>query len=337
MNYASRLTSRTSGSTTTSYGYDDNGNLTQADGQALTYDARNQLLTSTTSAGTTTFTWTPRGTQATITSPAGNTSTTSDAYGQAITQAGQTYAYDANGRLTAASGKDAFTLTYAGTTSQIASDGTWNYAYDPGGTLASTRVSGGTTGQATLAWTDNHTDVVGQFTPVGTSLAGSASYDPYGNITATTGFAGTVGYQSDFTDPGTSLVHMGARWYAPADGQFTSRDTTQVSPVPDPAAANPYAYAADNPLTGTDPTGHMLVADRSGGGCAPTIPGCPATGRLSTSSLPTPPAATTTAPATPQAVPATTVTALPTGESCTSTTATGPATHPTGCCKPSNA
>jgi hypothetical protein len=51
---------------------------------------------------------------------------------------------------------------------------------------------------------------------------------------------------------------MGARWYSPANGQFTSKDTVNVNPVPDPAAASPFAYAADNPLTGVDPTGHFL-------------------------------------------------------------------------------
>lgn len=40
---------------------------------------------------------------------------------------------------------------------------------------------------------------------------------------------------------------MGARWY----GQFTYADTAQVNPVPDPAAANPFAYA--------DPTGHRVI------------------------------------------------------------------------------
>ena len=50
---------------------------------------------------------------------------------------------------------------------------------------------------------------------------------------------------------------MGARWYNPAAGQFTSRDTTQVNPDPDSAAANPFAYAGDSPLTETDPTGHL--------------------------------------------------------------------------------
>jgi hypothetical protein len=59
---------------------------------------------------------------------------------------------------------------------------------------------------------------------------------------------------------------MGARWYNPGAGDFTSADSVQVSPVPDPAAGNPYAYAADNPLGGTDPTGHMLIPMLPDGG-----------------------------------------------------------------------
>ena len=51
---------------------------------------------------------------------------------------------------------------------------------------------------------------------------------------------------------------MGARWYNPAAGDFTSRDTVQVPPVPDSAAADPFWYAAGNPLSFTDPTGHYV-------------------------------------------------------------------------------
>jgi hypothetical protein len=49
---------------------------------------------------------------------------------------------------------------------------------------------------------------------------------------------------------------MGARWYAPSAGDFTSADTVQVSPDPDPVAGNPFAYAGDEPLDVTDPSGH---------------------------------------------------------------------------------
>jgi RHS repeat-associated protein len=116
-----------------------------------------------------------------------------------------------------------------------------------------------------LALTDAYTDVTGNFTATGSSLAGSAVYDPLGNVASSATMAGRLGYQSAWTDPATTQVHMGARWYDPATGQFTSRDTTQVSPAPDPQAANPFAYAAGNPMTGTDPTGHMLVAGTDGG------------------------------------------------------------------------
>ncbi|TVT44604.1 hypothetical protein FNH05_21230 [Amycolatopsis rhizosphaerae] len=35
-----------------------------------------------------------------------------------------------------------------------------------------------------------------------------------------------------------------------------NRDTVANDPVPNSAAANPFAYVNDNPMTGTDPSGH---------------------------------------------------------------------------------
>ena len=69
-----------------------------------------------------------------------------------------------------------------------------------------------------------------------------------------------LGYQSAWTDPASGKDLMGARWYSPSAGDFTSADTVHVSPDPDPAAGDPFAYAADNPLTYTDPTGHLISA-----------------------------------------------------------------------------
>jgi RHS repeat-associated protein len=77
---------------------------------------------------------------------------------------------------------------------------------------------------------------------------------------------GDLGYQSAWTDPVNGRVDMGARWYDPAVGQFTSRDTAGPSPDPDSAAANPFAYGGDDPLTETDPTGHLPIMIDPGNG-----------------------------------------------------------------------
>jgi RHS repeat-associated protein len=70
---------------------------------------------------------------------------------------------------------------------------------------------------------------------------------------------GLLGFQSAWTDAASGKDLMGARWYNPGDGDFTSADTVSVSPDPDPAAGNPFAYAADEPLDLVDPTGHYIV------------------------------------------------------------------------------
>lgn len=47
---------------------------------------------------------------------------------------------------------------------------------------------------------------------------------------------------------------MGSRWYNPAAGQVQNKDTVAGDPIPNSAAANPFAYVDDDPLTRTDPT-----------------------------------------------------------------------------------
>jgi large repetitive protein len=253
--WANRLASWNNGTTTTNYGYDANGNRTSVGSATYSYDARDEL----TSDGTSTYAYTARGTLASTTGSAGTGAATADAYGQQLTDGGQSYAYDALGRMTAVtpSSGPATTLSYSGGTSQLASDGTSTYSRTPDGSLVGIGTAGGASGSGVLAMTDQHTDVVADFAPAGTALSGSTAYDPLGNVITTTGaLAGNLGYQSAFTDPVSKKALMGARWYNPAAGQFTSRDTASNSPVPNSADANPFAYAGDNPLTGIDPSGH---------------------------------------------------------------------------------
>ncbi|GAA0734441.1 hypothetical protein GCM10010199_53540 [Dactylosporangium roseum] len=247
---ANRLTSWTSGSTTTSYAYDASGNRTQNGAKTFSYDQRNQLLSQ---SGGTSYAYTARGTLRLTSGPGGVYNTTADAYGQIVTQQAAggttTYDYDALGRAVKAGFK------YSGLGNDLADDGSTKYTRDPAGEVLA--AGSGTGANSRYVWTDLHTDIVGQFTATGSSLTGSASYDPLGTVLATTGMVGSLGYQSEFTEQATGRVNMLARWYNTDTGQFDSRDTADNSPVPSSINANRYQYGDGNPLTTIDPTGHL--------------------------------------------------------------------------------
>ncbi|MET7395183.1 LamG-like jellyroll fold domain-containing protein [Dactylosporangium sp. NPDC005572] len=248
-NFADRLTSWTSGSTTTNYAYDASGNRTQNGAKTFSYDQRNRLLSQ---SGGTSYSYTPRGTLSVTSGPGGVYNTTADAFGQVITQqaagGNRTYDYDAVGRAVKAGFK------YSGLGNDLADDGTTKYARGPAGELLGAADGGGTIPR--YVWTDLHTDVVGQFSATSSGLTGSAAYDPLGTVLAKTGLIGRLGYQSEFTEQATGRVNMLARWYNTDTGQFDTRDTASNNPVPASINANRYQYGDGNPLTTTDPTGH---------------------------------------------------------------------------------
>ncbi|MEV4604365.1 RHS repeat-associated core domain-containing protein [Amycolatopsis sp. NPDC049253] len=247
---ANRLTSWANGSTSTTYAYDNAGNRTQAG--AYTYNARDQLTTATNGTTTSTNTYDARGAQTTTATGTTTQTYTYDAFDQMTAFNGSTsYTHDALGRLTSAGTN---TLTYDGTDTTPVGDGTQTFSRDPNGNLLA--VSAG--GSAASTFTDLHGDVTALFNPTGSSLTGSRAYDPYGNPAATAGTQVDLGYQGGWTDPATQLVGTASRWYDPTQGDFTSHDT--ISTITGTAAANPYAYANDNPLTGYDPSGHGILS-----------------------------------------------------------------------------
>jgi RHS repeat-associated protein len=75
------------------------------------------------------------------------------------------------------------------------------------------------------------------------------------------GFAGEACPErgEGWTDAVTGLQYLHARWHAPATGRFT-----QVDPFPGllslPGTHHPYAYALNNPLRYTDPSGEFVGA-----------------------------------------------------------------------------
>ncbi len=80
-------------------------------------------------------------------------------------------------------------------------------------------------------------------------------YFPYGQIQS--GGTEKYGFIGQENDADTELMYYGARYYSPEYRFFVQPDTL----LPDPynlQALNRYAYALDNPVKYTDPTGHYI-------------------------------------------------------------------------------
>jgi RHS repeat-associated protein len=258
---ADRLTSWTAtpaggSATAATYGYDNDGNMTSDNGVTYIYDARDELVSASNGD---TYTYSADGDLTGETTSAGAATTdSSDAYGQQITSGASagtsSYTWDALDRVVSVAepGGASIALTYDGLTNEVASDSSADYSRDPAGDLVGVDT---TAGGKTLALVDHHDDLSGLFTASGTSLVGSTTYNPWGQVLGTSGPAVQVGYQGQWTDPATGQVNMGSRFYQPSTGSFSGKDTAPAgggAAVTDDA----YAYADDNPVTVTDPTGH---------------------------------------------------------------------------------
>ena len=262
---AGRLTSWTAtpaGGTavTQAYGYDNAGNMTSDNGVSYTYDARDELVSS---SNGTSYAYTADGNL----QSAGSAAYTFDAYGQQVTAGTSGNTWDALNRLVTAGEQNGSgtgeALTYEGMSNAVASDSSASYSRDPAGDLTGVNaVAGG----KTIALNDQHSDLSGLFTAAGATMTGSATYSPWGQVTGSTGPAVQIGYQGQWTDPQSGQVNMGSRFYRPGTGSFTSKDTyTGAEGGTSAVSDNLYAYGNDNPVTVTDPSGHSPSGGYAGG------------------------------------------------------------------------
>jgi RHS repeat-associated protein len=257
------------GGTTTTYGYDAASNrttvATTAGTRTSTFDQRNRITATTgMSLPADAYLWNPRGQ---LTSATVNSQTT-------------TYTYDAFERLTQAQKTPGYTVTFGyDSLDRPAQRSGANFGYDdltnnpvlsptalgetkllrdPLGAALATKT--GTSAAAQLLDDALHEDINATTDPTTGDLIASTSYDPWGTPTGTTGPALPLGFQGGYTDPDTTLVNAHARWYNPTTSTFTGRDTLTLPPDPI-AQNNRYLYANDTPLTGRDPTGHIVACD----------------------------------------------------------------------------
>ncbi|MFC0529734.1 RHS repeat-associated core domain-containing protein [Phytohabitans kaempferiae] len=215
-------------STTTNYGYDAVGNLSGRTG----------------AAGAQTLTWTPRGELDSVTTPAGTSSHVYTADGDRLLRRDPTtvtlYLGDTELEFTRSTGVVKGTRHYSHGGVVIAvREGTSvdTLAADPHGT-------------AHIA-IDNATMAVQQRR----SLPFGEDRGPAVNWPSERGFVGGA-------EDATGYTHLGAREYDPVHGRFVSADP--VVDHGDPQQLNAYAYAANNPMTFTDPDGLRYKMDGGG-------------------------------------------------------------------------
>ena len=205
-----------------------------------------------------------------------------DARGRQTAAPGHTFGWNAVGRLTSA---DTAAFTYNGLNQLLtrAQSGVttryhYNHALGLAPVVAEQDAGGGqilryyvwSPGGALLYMIDAangnavsyfHFDHLGSTLAL-TSAAGATtdaySYTPYGELTARTGsnpqpftYIGMWGVRSE---PAANLYDMRARYYDPATSRFLSRDPKWPR-LGDPLSANPYEYAARNPMRFIDPLG----------------------------------------------------------------------------------
>ncbi|HVN11879.1 MAG TPA: RHS repeat-associated core domain-containing protein, partial [Kineosporiaceae bacterium] len=178
-----------------------------------------------------------------------------------------TYAYDPLDRLDAISAPAGVTkLAYVGLTAAPAAITT-----TPSGGSATTKyVETGPDGFELLEYDavlrvplylgqDGHGDTTWTYGPAG-APSSTGAYDPFGNLAGSVATAAR--WQGSYQDTGSGLYYVIARWYDPVSGAFLAEDPVEGDQG-SPQSLDPYAYAAGNPLGGSDTDGMEVLPDGS--------------------------------------------------------------------------
>jgi RHS repeat-associated protein len=204
-----------------SYSYDANGNRIASGPNTYAYDWNNQLSTATVSGSTVTYAYTGDGLRA----------------GRTVAGVTTNFLWDRQAGLP-----------------ELIDDGTSITVQSPIGALAQVDTA---TGDGTYPLADGLGTARVQTDDAGT-VTGTADYDAYGNVRASSGSQSREGWAGESRDATTGLTHLRARDYDPLTGRFTSADT--VSPNGSGTQGyNAYHYTGNNPTTRTDPSGHSWL------------------------------------------------------------------------------
>jgi RHS repeat-associated protein len=235
------------GLSTTTFQYDNNGNVTQktTDGTTTTYiyDYANRLTALGAAGATTSYSY--------------------DAFGTRVLQTGTTTTTIYPFKWYSVASSTGSGAKYATTT---------EYIWSPSGdTLISTVdqqfASGVATGTArTLYMHPDHLGSTNVVTNASGTVVQTLDYYPYGStrINTNTGGADSARkYIGQFADQ-SNLDYLQTRYYDSSRGQFLTQDPVflgdpRAQNLSDPQSLNAYSYAEDNPTTKKDPNGDYSI------------------------------------------------------------------------------
>jgi RHS repeat-associated protein len=240
--------------------YDAADNLIKGLGSTNAYDAASQLETGTGIA----YTYDKLGERTKATPEAGPA--TSYGYDQAgrltaieRSEEGETaainesFTYDGTGLVadrTSEATTEHLTWDLEAALPLLLSDGQRSYIYGPGEQPIEQISSEETP-------TYLHSDQLGTtrlLTDAGGEVTGAFSYGPYGSLIGASGSETTpMGFAGQYTDSTSGLQYLRARFYDPSTAQFLTRDPLEG------LTREPYAYASDDPLNLTDPSGELSI------------------------------------------------------------------------------
>jgi RHS repeat-associated protein len=220
--------------------YDGEDRLTRYGGTTYAYNATGQLTTATTGTAVTHYDYDELGHLLSVTKPDSTVIS---------------YLYDGRGRRIGKkiNGTLVQGFIYGLTNQPLAStDGngtvTATYTYTNSGT-PDLITNGGVTYRVITDHLGSPRLIINTSTGV---TAEHLEYDPFGTVLSDTnpGFT-PFGYIGGLYDPDTGLLHLGARDYSPLIGRFLTKDPTRFGG----GDSNLYAYAGNDPINHTDPTG----------------------------------------------------------------------------------
>jgi RHS repeat-associated protein len=225
-----RLTAirNTQGQQVVGLSYDDQGNLSEKDGQAYDFDTGNRLRSV---PGKERYRYDGLGRRAQTLKPSGETTLWQYSHG----------------------GQMLFSSTWQG---DFQHQTTHEHIYLAGSIVAI--VDHRWPSNETIATKYQHTDALGSPVAV-TNEQGQVvernDYEPYGAIIGKPNRSG-IGYTGHVMDGATGLTYMQQRYYDQSIGRFLSTDPVQANPN-DGTSFNRYRYAANNPYRFIDPDGRQ--------------------------------------------------------------------------------